>query len=42
MVCDYMINSNVVIENTIENEYISEIDLEYLNSQFPVCLPIYL
>ena len=33
-VCDYMIISNAVIKNSVENEYIYETDLEYLKSDF--------
>ncbi|WMM25455.1 hypothetical protein RBU61_01985 [Tissierella sp. MB52-C2] len=38
IVCDYIINSNAIIENAIENQYIFENDLEYLNHQFYVYL----
>jgi hypothetical protein len=37
-VCDYMINSNAIIENAIKNQYIFENDLEYLNRRFYVYL----
>lgn len=33
-ICDYMMNSNAIIENTVENGYILQSDLEYLKDQY--------